>query len=133
MLILEGTTHIANGTIFNGDIQTAGKLIVSGIITGNSKIDGELQLSSSGKCRGNVEVHSAAIEGTIEGNVFASHRLELRADARITGTIITPALMIHEGARINGQLHTGKVPHLTVIDNTRATAKKEKEKVANYG
>ena len=138
MIILESTTRISNGSSFNGDLSTAGKLIISGDFNGNANVEGILQLTSSGTCAGDIKAQVAIINGTIKGDIYTEHRLELRSDAKVLGNISTPALIIREGARITGNVNVGTRPKLTLIENNKTQKLsvvniQKNSRVANHG
>jgi cytoskeletal protein CcmA (bactofilin family) len=63
---------------------------------------GKLVVGSSAVVDADVTVAIAQIQGTVNGNVKASQRIELGRDSRITGNIQTPVLTVEEGAAFNG-------------------------------
>jgi cytoskeletal protein CcmA (bactofilin family) len=102
-------TVIGKGTEIEGSVRFTGGLHVDGVIKGDV-ISGEddeqatLTLSDQGRIEGNVKVANAMLNGTVIGDVVASHRVELAPKARISGTVTYALLEMTMGAEVNGKL-----------------------------
>jgi cytoskeletal protein CcmA (bactofilin family) len=121
MIIVESTSRISNGSSFQGDLSTTGKLIVAGSVDGNLKVQGILQLTASGSCKGSIEAPIVIIYGKIVGNIYAEHRIELHEDAVVCGNIVTSALKIHSGARVTGYISRERRLKLTLVENDKTS------------
>ena len=102
---------IAAGTRIVGDIETAGPLIVSGMISGNGRIDGELSIAPEAHWRGDLSARSAMVAGHITGSILVSEKIEIAATARILGRVSARMIAMARGARIDGDITvTGSEP-----------------------
>jgi cytoskeletal protein CcmA (bactofilin family) len=63
---------------------------------------GSLIVSAGGVVEANIEVASAKINGTVNGDIIATGRIEFGRSARVSGNIQTPALVIEDGAIFEG-------------------------------
>lgn len=100
-------TLIGKGTTIDGDLRFSGGLHVEGVIKGNLAADGEdatLILSEHGHIQGEVRVPSMVLNGMIDGDVFASGKVELFEKARICGDVYYNLLEMAVGAEVNGKL-----------------------------
>lgn len=100
-------TLIGRGTTIDGDLRFAGGLHVEGVIKGNLAADGDdatLILSEHGHIQGEVRVPSMVLNGMIDGDVFASGKVELFEKARICGDVYYNLLEMAVGAEVNGKL-----------------------------
>lgn len=91
----------------SGDIEFAGGLHVDGRISGSvvaTGNDGTLTLTENGRIEGRVEVACAIINGQIEGDLTATERVELAANARVDGDVHYRMLQVAAGAQVNGRL-----------------------------
>ena len=103
--IKEGTLSgfVGNGTTLTGEAAFKGMLRVDGHLSGRvSSEGGTLIVSTGGQVDANVEVSVAMINGTVNGDIIATKRIELGRVARVTGNIQTPALVIEQGAVFEG-------------------------------
>jgi len=101
-------TLIGRNTRISGDLRFSGGLHVDGEIHGNVSADDAsesmLSLSQNGSIRGEVRVPHIIINGSVEGDVHAEKRLELGAEARVTGDVYYNLVEIAVGATVNGKL-----------------------------
>lgn len=91
----------------HGDVEFAGGLHVDGHISGSvvaSGRDGTLTLSENGRIEGRVEVACAIINGQVTGDLCATERVELAANARVDGDVHYRMLQVTSGAQVNGRL-----------------------------
>ncbi|MES9955585.1 MAG: polymer-forming cytoskeletal protein [Sedimenticola sp.] len=108
------STVIGTGTSLAGDVTFNGGLHVDGAITGNVIAEPDsrsaLTLSEKGVIEGDVRVPNIILNGKVVGDVFASERVELAPNAKVTGTVYYKLLEMAMGAEVNGQLvHTEEV------------------------
>ena len=111
------TTVIGVGALIEGSIHFAGGIHVDGTIHGDVSADQDelstLILSDTGLIEGDVRVPNLVLNGKIVGDVLAKGRVELAANARVTGTLYYKLLEMEMGAEVNGQLvyvEDGEVP-----------------------
>jgi len=93
---------ILSGTEFTGDIVSDSNILIEGDIIGNVSCSGIVQISSSGKIKGNLVCVNAEIDGTIHGELTIENLLTMRSTARIKGDIQSTKLTIEEGAFFEG-------------------------------
>ena len=105
------STVIGRGTVISGDLQFAGGLHLDGVVRGNVSGDQEsgstLTVSEQGAVEGDVRVENLILNGAVVGDVYANERVELAANARVTGTVHYRLLEMAMGAEVNGQLVHG--------------------------
>ena len=109
----KGVTLIAPGTQVVGDVRFRDQLYVSGHVEGNvvameaaagSAASATVVVSPDGFVNGEIRVPNVVINGTVEGNVYASARVELAAQARVTGNVYYQLIQMQLGAMVEGQL-----------------------------
>ncbi len=103
--IKEGTLSgfVGSGTVVTGEATFRGMLRVDGHLTGRvMSEDGTLIVGTGGQVDADIEVSIATINGTVNGDIIASQRLELGRAARVSGNIQTPALVVEQGAIFEG-------------------------------
>ena len=99
------TTLISGGTEIEGDIRFRGNVHVEGTIKGNITSDnGMLQLVKGSSVTGNIRAADVRIDGTVNGDVYATDRLELSRNAEINGNIFYDVMEMVAGAAINGRM-----------------------------
>tara|TARA_B100000029_G_C17459393_1_gene917935 strand:+ start:799 stop:1218 length:420 start_codon:yes stop_codon:yes gene_type:complete len=104
----QGVTLIATNSEFTGDIKFADQLYVNGSVRGKIYSepgeDATVVVGDNGSVTGEIRVANVVINGTVEGNVYASQRLELAAKARVTGNVNYVLIEMQLGATVDGQL-----------------------------
>ncbi|APZ44469.1 bactofilin family protein [Acidihalobacter ferrooxydans] len=101
-------TLIGKDASIRGNLQFTGGLHIDGQVEGNvlaSDTDSAaLVLSEGGRINGEVHAPIMMLNGTVEGDVYASEHLELAANARICGDVYYNLLEMAVGAEVNGKL-----------------------------
>jgi cytoskeletal protein CcmA (bactofilin family) len=107
------SNHAATSVIDHGcDVQ--GRLSFVGTVAMNGKFHGELFcaetlfLGSEGEVEAEVQVTVGIISGQVKGNITGRERIELSRSARVCGNIVTPILVLEEGAVFEGQCKTSR-------------------------
>lgn len=100
-------TLIGSHTVIRGDVTFGGGLHIDGQIIG--KIDAEsadavVVLSEKGTIEGEIRAPHVVINGIMRGDIVAAERIELAANARVTGNIYYKVLEMAAGAQVNGQI-----------------------------
>ncbi len=102
------TTVIGADASIEGDLHFTGAIHVDGKVKGNILAQqndrSTLVLSGQGVVEGDVRVPNIILNGKVVGDVYASQRVELAPDARVTGTLYYRLLEMAMGAEVNGQL-----------------------------
>ena len=106
----EITTLLGADTRITGDVEFSGGLHVDGTVHGNivAADDGTdeavVSVSEGGVVKGNVHAPEVVLQGTVEGDVTATRRVELGATARVVGNVIYSLIEMAIGAEVNGKL-----------------------------
>ena len=61
-------------------------------------------ISDEGAVTGEIRVPNVVINGQVEGNVYATTRVELAANARVKGNVYYQLIEMQLGAMVDGQL-----------------------------
>ena len=101
-------TLIGPKTRINGDVEFTGGLHLDGYINGNVKGDSNqstfLSVSQQGSIEGSVIAPNVILNGIVKGDIDASARIELGANARVMGNVHYTVIETAVGAQINGKL-----------------------------
>jgi cytoskeletal protein CcmA (bactofilin family) len=94
---------VGHGTTLTGETEFHAMLRVDGHLIGTvTSQAGTLIIGTNGQVDANIMVAAAMINGTVNGDVLASEKLQLGRTARVLGNIQTPRLIIEEGAILEG-------------------------------
>ncbi len=90
--------------------QFEGKLVFNEIVRLDGAFRGEvtshdtLIVGESADIQADIQVGTLILSGNFKGNVKAKTRVELRAPAKVDGTIETPAISVEDGVLLNGTI-----------------------------
>ena len=94
---------VGHGTVLTGETTFQAMLRIDGHLTGQvSSESGTLIIGATGQVDANIMVSAAIINGTVNGDIIVSEKLELGRTARVVGNIQTPRLLIEDGAVLEG-------------------------------
>jgi len=101
-------TVIGSQTHLEGDIRFSGGLHVDGTVKGNliaePGTETVLTVSEQGRIEGDVRVPNLVLNGAVQGDVYASERVELASHAKVTGNVYYNLIEMAMGAEVNGNL-----------------------------
>ena len=89
---------------FTGEVCFKSMLRIDGHFSGAvTSQNGTLIVSTGAEVtKAVIKVAVAKINGTVEGDILASEQLVLGRTANVTGHLTAPALVVEEGAQLNG-------------------------------
>lgn len=100
-------------TEFKGDLHFKGSFRIDGRFKGKIDSDSILIIGDNGKVEADVKVGHLIVNGEIKGHIQASQKVEIHSTGRIIGTIISPKLVVEEGAYLEANCQTtDKTPPL---------------------
>lgn len=101
----EGKCLVVGRSIaLSGRIDSCEKLVVEGTVETEMKGCRELEVARTGVFKGDAEVESADVSGTVEGTLTARGVLTVRASGTIRGNISYGQLEIERGGTIVGAM-----------------------------
>lgn len=93
---------LGEGTSFIGTLQFEGTIRLDGRFEGDISGSDLLIIGQTGTVRADIQAGALVVGGRLEGNIVAAKRVELLGTAQVTGTVKTPALVVSDGAVLNG-------------------------------
>ena len=104
-------TLIGRSARIQGDVEFSGGLHIDGQVTGNVRVvpggAASVSVSEHGVVEGSVEAPHVVLNGTVNGDIFASERVVLGAKARVRGNVSYGVIEMALGAEITGRLIPG--------------------------
>src|SRR5215471_17585345 len=97
--------HIGKSVNIKGELSGSEDIYVDGQVEGSIQLAGNsLTVGPNGRVRANVTAKNVTVGGTLDGNIQASERTELRKSAVVNGDVQTKRIAIEEGAYFKGKL-----------------------------
>ena len=94
---------ISNDIEIIGTIKGTGSVRIDGKLEGELHCGGDAVIGPSAQITGNIVVNSVSIEGSVQGNVTAKDRIEIKAKTELFGDIRAAKLAIEEGVTFEGK------------------------------
>ena len=98
---------IGKSLIFKGQITGAESLLIEGRVEGSITLTGSasrVTVSTDGVVLANISAPEVVVLGELNGNVTASERIEVRKEGKFTGDVVTPRIVVVEGAFFKGKV-----------------------------
>jgi|SRR5215469_2453388 len=97
--------HIGKSVNIKGELSGSEDIYVDGQVEGSIQLAGNsLTVGPNGRVRANVMAKNVTVGGTLDGNIQANERTELRKSAVVNGDVQTKRIAIEEGAYFKGKL-----------------------------
>jgi cytoskeletal protein CcmA (bactofilin family) len=101
------TSVIAHDTTWKGELQSTGTIHVHGRVEGSLEARQDIYIAEEANVDATIVASNVVIAGLVKGSIRCGARFEVLPPGRVTGDFTTPALVIHEGANVNGQFRMG--------------------------
>lgn len=93
---------IDKDTEITGDVKFKDSFRIDGKFKGKILSGSSLIIGETGDVEADIEAGSISINGTVKGSMNAADRIEVFSHGRVTGKMVTPKLIIEEGAFFQG-------------------------------
>ncbi|PHQ25560.1 cell shape determination protein CcmA [Marinobacter guineae] len=124
-------TLVSSRTTIEGDVHFSGGLHVDGRIRGkvvaDEGTDAVLRVSEVGEVTGDINAPHVIINGTVNGDVYASAHLELAEKAAINGSVFYNLIEMAMGASVNGNLVHQREPVGLLAQDGLSTRQKQEQ------
>jgi cytoskeletal protein CcmA (bactofilin family) len=101
----EGSTHIGKSVTIRGELSGTEDLYLDGSFEGTINLpESRLTVGPHSQVAAELHVRDLLVFGSVDGNVFASGRIELRQTAVLNGDLTAARLSIEESATIRGHV-----------------------------
>ncbi len=95
------TSVVAADTIWRGDMESNGDVHIHGQFQGTITARTDIFVSEDAEADATLIANAVVIAGNVKGVIRAATRLEVLPQGRISGEIIAPTVVAHDGSRVN--------------------------------
>ena len=100
-----GSASIGKAVKVVGQIYSKEDLFVDGEVEGTVEaLDHKLTIGPHGNMRAGTKAREVAVLGSVQGNIEATDKIEIRKDAKVVGDIKTARIIIEDGAYFKGAI-----------------------------
>ena len=103
----DNITLLAKGVVLTGEIHVDGTVRIDGRLDGEIQTKGHVIIGEDGLVQGMITAGTVISSGRIKAKVTAMERVQLLKTATLIGEVHTPALIMEEGAKIQGVADMG--------------------------
>lgn len=96
------TGFLGSQTEFTGKLSFSGVVHLDGVFNGEIVSRGTLVLGSESVIRARIHANIVKIAGEVHGDVAATEKIELYPPGKVYGSLLTPRLLVEEGAFFEG-------------------------------
>lgn len=99
------TCMVGKGLVLRGEITGEGDLHVQGRAEGKINVTGTVFILEGSSVQADIAATEIIVAGVVRGNLTATSKVELSPTGHLVGDIRSPALIVREGAALNGGIN----------------------------
>ena len=98
----EVITFFGEAAHFKGSLTYEGTVRIDGEFEGDITTQGTLIIGEHGIINAEIVAGTVIVGGRINGNLRAEQKVQMLDKSVVTGTIVTPSIIVEDGALLNG-------------------------------
>ncbi len=121
---------------FEGKLTTTRGIRILGTAEGSIESESHVHIDENARVTADVTADEVVIAGQYSGNLVCRQRLEILPTGRVSGSIETVKLMLHEGGYVDGELHMqkpGDKGAASKSDDGRSSSEEQSETPGRFG
>jgi len=95
---------VDSGCTIRGELEFSNSFRVDGLVEGTVRSRSELVIGEDGTVDGEIDVARCLVGGQVRGTIKASEKVVLHASAKVFGEIHAPAVVMEDGAFLEGKV-----------------------------
>ena len=103
----DNITLLAKGVVLKGEIHVEGTVRIDGRLDGDIQTNGHVIIGEDGLVQGTITAGTIVSSGRIKAKVTAKERIQLLKTSMLIGEVLTPILLMEEGAKLQGATDMG--------------------------
>ncbi len=100
----EINAFLGSGTDYQGKLNFQGAVRIDGNFSGEVESEGTLVVGKDAQVEGVLRIGQLVLSGKVTGEVYASDKAVLHKTANLQGNLVTPVLVVEEGAVLEGRV-----------------------------
>ena len=118
--------YLGKGSRVSGELNFDGTVQIDGQVDGEISAQETLILGEGAAVTAQISGNTVVIKGQVRGDVNARKQIEICAPGKFYGNIVTPSLVIHEGAIFEGHCSMSTLKRRSNDSEKTPFAKEEK-------
>jgi cytoskeletal protein CcmA (bactofilin family) len=96
---------LGKSVLFKGDLTSSEDMAIDGRVEGSIDARGHtLTIGPDADIHATVVAGTVMIQGTVHGTITAEHKVEIRESGSVDGDIVSPRLVLADGAMLRGRV-----------------------------
>jgi len=101
----KAVVNIGKSVIIKGELSGSEDLTIEGQVEGKIELrQNVLTIGPNAKIKAQVAAKTIVVEGSVQGNVMATERIEIRDKGSVEGDLAAPRVAIADGAHFRGSI-----------------------------
>jgi cytoskeletal protein CcmA (bactofilin family) len=106
---------IGRSISIKGEVTGDEDLLIQGRVEGSVNLkQHSVTVGREGEVKADISGKVITIEGRVQGNLMADEQVVLRSSAQVQGDIVSPRVVLEDGARFRGGIDMGEMPQVAV-------------------
>ncbi len=97
--------YLGKGNTSEGNLTFSGQARLDGEFKGSISGEGTVLVGSDAVLEASISANNVVISGTVNGDVQASERIELKKPGKLFGDVSAPLVVMEEGVLFQGHCH----------------------------
>jgi cytoskeletal protein CcmA (bactofilin family) len=98
---------VGKSVIFKGTLISSEDMTIDGRVEGTIEVrDQGLTIGPDADIRADIVARTVTIHGNVTGNIQASGKVDIRDTGQVEGDLVSPRVVIAEGAIVRGRIDT---------------------------
>ena len=115
---------VGKSVVFKGTLISSEDMTIDGHVEGTIEVrEHGLTVGPDADIRADIVTNTVTVHGTVIGNIRATSKIDIRATGRIDGDLISPRVVLTDGAVVRGRVDT-------ITDQSQSGAKAKPTKLA---
>ena len=103
------TSVIAHSTAWSGDLESSGSIHIHGRVEGSVSARDTIFVAEEADVEAVIRAANVTVAGTVRGSVHCVERFEVLPHGKVSGDVRAPAIAIHDGAIVAGEISMAPV------------------------
>lgn len=125
-----GQAIIGRSIQINGDVKGDEDLMIEGDVSGTVELRNHaLTIGKEGKVKADIYARSISVDGSTDGDLFASESIAIRSSANVRGNLLAPRISLEDGAHFKGSVEMDQQAVEKALGSSSGTSASKPESV----
>ncbi len=118
--VQENEAIVCAGLVVKGEVCGSGPLLIEGSVEGTVNLpESCVTIGRKGLVKADISAKEVVVMGTVNGNLTATDRVEIKNEGSLTGDVAAPRVAIEEGAFFKGAIDLSGLDQRAKPENQR--------------